>query len=196
MFAYCNSNPINKSDSLGSLPEPSCRVDLKMTIGNLLFLGAAGCVFASLTTKEDEKTVADSMFGDSPKREYTVYFLQDTNGTENEIVYVGRVKTANFQARMNYHQTRGRELCWKVDNLTKPECRGLEQVGMIFFHTINKNNAINNQIRGVSPTNDSRNLYFAAAKIFWNTVASEIEEMMPLSYWGNWAENEFLNGGF
>ena len=96
---------------------------------------------------------------------------------------------------MAYHRTQGRLEKWHIDGLTKNQCRGLEQVGMAFFHTINRGNAINNQIRGVSPQNASRITYFDAAKAFWNLYGNAYDSFMPASYWANWTENEFLNGG-
>ena len=152
---------------------------------------------AATLASADEKAKVDvrALKGDSSEKIYTVYFLYAADGSPNEIVYVGRVKTDGYAARMRYHETQGRLEKWRVDGLTWAECRGLEQVGMAFFHTINRGNAINNQIRGVSPQNTSRTIYFDAAKAFWNLHGNAYDDFMPASYWANWTENEFLNGG-
>ena len=198
MFAYCGNNPANNEDAYGNRYQICRPNEVKVSIADFAALGVAiGAVYlvGSAKSKEDTKAESSALFDKEKKRDYTVYFLSATDGATDEIVYVGRVKTANYDARMAYHRTQGRSEKWRIDGLTWLECRGLEQVGMAFFHTINKNNSLYNQIRGVSPTNTSRSQYFVAAKIFWRAVSSEIDAIMPFSYWENWTENEILNGG-
>lgn len=125
---------------------------------------------------------------------YTVYFLCKKEDVNNTIIYVGRVKTKNFDARMAYHNKRGRRLVDKIDGVNYETCRGLEQAGMIFFHTINRDDARNNQIRGISPTNKNLHKYMAALRDYINRSTYIGNEIIPLSYFANFTEEMFLNG--
>ena len=205
MFAYCLNNPVGLTDSHGLAavsalsPEadPRSSPTDDVTTGGGIGAGLAGIAMVAAMVSSHEKVKADVIeLKEGPsKRIYTVYFLYDADGSPNKIVYVGRVKTDGFKAHMAYHKMQGRLEKWHVDGLTWAECRGLEQVGMVFFHTINRNNSIYNQIRGISPQNTSRTIYFDAAKAFWTLNGSSYDYLMPASYWVNWTENEFLNGG-
>lgn len=93
------------------------------------------------------------------------------------IIYVGRVKTSNFEKRMDYHESRNRQLVRRLSNLTYAECRGLEQYYMLYYHTIARGAIGYNQIRGISPTNSRGVQYYLAA----------------LNYLSNQYENERLN---
>ena len=151
MFVYCGNNPTNNRDAHGNRYQLCRPNETKISIADFAALGVAiGALYyvGSWQSKEETKADLIALFGDEPKRDYTVYFLSATDGATDEIVYVGRVKTANYDARMAYHRTQGRSEKWRIDGLTWLECRGLEQVGMAFFHTINKDNSLYNQIRG------------------------------------------------
>ena len=58
------------------------------------------------------------------------------------------------------------------------EARGLEQIAMLSYHTINTANRMNNQINGISPANRSLNTYMEAgrgvAKYIENQVTNEM----------------------
>ena len=203
MFAYCGNNPIILRDMGGMASAIAYGDDFDIFsdptddplsggggIGVIIFVSPAPLSPAENSAKSDAIRLQD----DSSNKIYTVYFLYAANGSPDDIVYVGRVKTANMGSRMAYHRTQRRRLSFYISDLTWTQCRGLEQVGMIFFHTINRNNPMNNQIRGVGPRNSSRTLYFSAAKAFWDTFGSNYGGVMPYSYWANWTENEFLNG--
>ena len=203
MFAYCLNNPVMLVDLWGTASTIAFSDNLDIfadpideaTSGG----GGVGVLVVLLpnsTTRADAPAITDAkkLENESSKRIYTVYFLYSKNGSPNQIVYVGRVKTKNFDSRMAYHSAKGRVLSFYVSELTWEQCRGLEQVGMMFFHSLNRDDPIYNQIRGVSPTNGSRSLYFDAAKTFWSSYNGEYSSYMPYSYWENWTENEFLNG--
>jgi len=92
---------------------------------------------------------------------YSVYFLKDDEGT---IRYVGRVKDSGYRARMIYHyNTRGLVPDKRICGLTYNEARGLEEIGMIECHTLNKLKPIYNQIHGISLKNKRGETYIKAA---------------------------------
>ena len=63
-------------------------------------------------------------------------------------------------------------------NLTYTQVRGLEQVLMLYCHTIDKTNSQNNQINGISPTNGRIDEYIEAAQgalgYSWNQLSNEV----------------------
>jgi len=199
-FAYSLNNPVIMTDACGAAANIafSDNVDILSvptddpTSGG----GGLGLVIAALPSRGSPaipQTKSNVSKNDSNDRIYTVYFLYDKNESPGTIVYVGRVKTDNFGQRMIYHRKKDRELSFYVPGLTWAECRGLEQVGMIFYHTINRENPAYNQIRGVSPRNGSRGLYLSAAKDYWGMYGMNYSGYMPFGFWANWTENEFLN---
>lgn len=109
-------------------------------------------------------------------------------------MYVGRVKSDNFSARMRYHETKNRVRVFSIDGLNYEQCRALEQAGMMYFHTINREKSINNQIRGISPTNGNRHIYLAALWALANSGILKDDMIMPISYLANLTEEAFLNG--
>ena len=92
---------------------------------------------------------------------YSVYFLEDENGT---IQYVGRVKDSGYRARMAHHySTRHLTPNSRISGLDYATARGLEEIGMIQCHTLNPGNPKNNQIHGISSQNKKGGLYMEAA---------------------------------
>ena len=65
---------------------------------------------------------------------------------------------------------------------------------MVYFHTINRDAAMNNQIRGISPTNKNLHIYMAALWDYINRSTYIGNEIIPLSYFANFTEEMFLNG--
>ena len=157
----------------------------------------AGAVVATIDTLEQGKIKAEILAQkqEESKELYTVYFLCAAGDVSQTIIYVGRVKSKNFASRMKYHKSKGRELVDSIDCLDYSTCRALEQAGMIYFHTINRNSALNNQIRGISPLNGKRYDYMAA---LWNLINGSSytgDTIMPISYFANFSEEAFLNDG-
>ena len=185
MFAYCRNNPVSRIDPSGTYD--CCFAD--DDLGNILsdnigvggrFAGAGGgsiggrlvssvisaAALATATSRsEPKKQVALPLVETNNETAgiYTVYFLSAKGGS-GDIIYVERVKTANFEARMTYHDSKNREPEYWINNLTYDECRFLEQVGMMHYHSIAKGLSLHNQIRGISPTNPKRFLYFCSRK--------------------------------
>ena len=93
----------------------------------------------------------------------------------------------------SYHDTKGRALKEYISGLSYEACRAFEQAGMAYYHTINRNNPLNNQIRGISPTNVKRYTYIDAVLALIENGLYPQQSILPASYWANFAENEFLN---
>ena len=106
-------------------------------------------------------SVVSSEIEKKNKQSYSVYFLEDEEGT---IQYVGRVTDSGYDSRMNYHRvTRDLTPAHRISNLSYAEARGLEEIGMIECHTLNASNPINNQIHGISDRNPNGGRYMDAA---------------------------------
>ena len=208
MFAYCLNSPVVLCDFTGAAsvialtPERSIEGSpfKDVTTGG----GEVSAAFSTaltiyLATMLTDKAELDAALREKIKktggddRRYIVYFLCAKGDMFESIVYVGRVTIEGFNARMAYHESKGRQLVFFVPGLTYGECRGLEQGGMILCHTINRFNPLHNQIRGVSPRNDARGLYLEALRAMRDTnLSSKLN--IPIDYISNLTENEFLNG--
>ena len=104
---------------------------------------------------------------------HTVYFLVDESGT---VQYVGR--TTNSSARERAHSANPfrKHLRFEIfrSNLTAEEARGLEQILMIHYHTLNIKNKANNQINGISPYNPQLAQYMTAARTLLQYIENQI----------------------
>ena len=194
LYAYCSNNPVMNTDYTGHFV-------ISATVATLLGIGVALVIFDLwMCTPEGQKIVQESASAlaqaidnafDAPSDKiaeriqklddkypgnYTVYALYDK---ENNVQYVGR--TRDFEARKKAHEASFRKgLTPRVleENLTYTQARGLEQYYMIKYHTINTQNKINNQIRGVSPKNRNVVIYYEVTKGFleytYNQVTNSI----------------------
>ena len=87
-----------------------------------------------------------------------------TNGI---IRYLGRVKDGGFKARMSYHKrTKGLKPVHYYQGLSKNVARGLEELGIIYCHTLNTKDKTMNQIHGISIKNVNREMYLEDAYRF------------------------------
>lgn len=200
MYAYCGNNPCNGVD-----PSGCYRTYYRTTI----YQGENGGVGAGIPTgyllyqlylsaKDAAKQLAEELHAIlvseyPPKGDYTVYFLCAQGDISRTIIYVGRVKTENFQSRMNYHRSMGRQYVDSISNLNYAACRAIEQGGMMYYHTINRNSELGNKIRGIGVSNSNRHLYFVLIQEMISNNLYPDNSLLPLSYWGNLTENEFLN---
>ena len=209
MFAYCVNNPVVHVDSSGASSVTAFADEssifaptddpisgggfssaLSTAVGSVLVFG----LVSKLSEEKQAHLATLALKNKSNPGLYTVYFLCAEDDLCNKIIYVGRVKTANLQARLNYHASRGRRLVKQIDGLSYEACRALEQAGMVYYHTINREAAINNQIRGISPYNGNRYIYMAA---LWDILNRDLytgESCIPYSYLANLTEEMFLNG--
>jgi len=180
MYAYYANNPVMFLDPSGE----SGLLALLVSIGPVGLAAIAIIALVAVCFYSDEildfvdtaiGTVA-SQFEKKLEKDYTVYTLVDKGGT---IRYVGRVKTANYDARMEYHETHkpGLKRGPKVDNLNYWECRGLEQLGIIAYSTgwfDESTNPHGNKINGIGIRNQNRFDYYGAAiRYVWNNVENE-----------------------
>ena len=220
MFAYCLNNPVLYHDSLGTdavttVPSSGfwefllgfswilCWLDGFLPIGDVIYYTVLGLELlactATLTASQaqtEEKTEIQVMTVAPDKDDgtvYTVYFLYAANDPNKAIIYVGRVKSANFTSRMRYHASQNRLPSARIDGLTYAECRFVEQAGMIYFHTIGRGEPYKNQIRGIGPNNKALEIYLEAGRNL-NDGRLPKDFVFPNSYFANFIENELLNG--
>ena len=143
-------------------------------------LGVAGVAAKVAVASAGAATVSKAVELSSSRRKsgnHTVYKLVDGSGNAQ---YVGR--TTNLPAREKAHKANpnraGLDLQIIKDGLSYEAARGVEQTYMLYYHTINTSNAMNNQINGISPNNKKIGVYITAAKgalgYTWNQVSNEI----------------------
>lgn len=169
MYAYCANNPVMHIDPIG---EAATLIALLASTGPIGWFAIA--IIAIVIVYYYSTEILDfvdtaagtvtSAFEKTLSKDYTVYSLIDEEGT---IKYVGRVKTANYNARIAYHEKTKPGLVAgpKVDNLNYWECRGIEQLGIIgnsagWFDK--KTNPSGNKINGISNINPNRFDYYGA----------------------------------
>ena len=185
LYAYCSNNPVMNTDYTGHFV-------ISATVATLLGIGVALVIFDLwMCTPEGQKIVQESAsalaqaidnafdapsdkiaeriqkLDDKHKGEYTVYALKDDSGN---IQYVGRTK--NLERRLAEHsrkgsKTEGLRLAYSIQGLTWSEARGLEQLGIASYNTINLGK---NSINGISPKNINREAYLTAA---WNYIYNQ-----------------------
>lgn len=147
------------------------------TTAALYVAGAATKVAAVLAGTAAVSTAVEVSSSQRKNGNHTVYKLVDGSGKAQ---YVGR--TTNLQARKNAHNANpyraGLDLQIIKDGLSYEAARGIEQTYMLYHHTINTKNKMNNQINGISPNNQKIGIYINAAKgvlgYTWNQVSNEI----------------------
>lgn len=197
MFAYCLNNPANCIDSNGLRPSQAINDTRQLVLAMALGV-AAIAIAAPKSDIDDDKLIhaaARTNVGKNGEDTYSVYFLCAQGDPDQTIVYVGRVKSKNFEARMNYHKSVGRQLVDTIDGLDYASCRAVEQGGMMYYHTINRGNSLNNQIRGISPTNKNYPSYLAAIMDCVTSGLYPDDAFLPVTYWENLVEEDFLNLG-
>ena len=147
------------------------------TTADLGVAGAAAKVAAISAGAAVVSKVAESSSSRKNTKSHTVYGLQDGSG---KIHYVGR--TTDVGKRRDAHGANparaGLTMTILADNLTYEAARGVEQTYMLYHHTINTQNKMNNQINGISPKNKNLGMYMEAAKgalgYAWNQVSNEV----------------------
>ena len=211
MFVYCLNNPVNLVDEGGnnaaSATLPSWiigllpAIDGPVPIGDVIVIAillekvitAINAISEQKKSNTLSQDIAMVRLRNDEAGAYTVYFLCKKGDPSKEIIYVGRVKTANFNARMNYHSSKKRQLVGYVCGLTYDECRILEQLAMSHFHSVLRGDSIHNQIRGVSIGKMGK-FYDVAMHLVMSGMYPE-DGTFPLSYLLNQVENEYLNSG-
>ena len=176
MFAYCNNNPIMYSDSTG----------MSMVLDNKgLFVGPCGGGFsgqmfvttsicvgivgaATAMASKSAKSLSDSKSQKlrekrNSEKNYMVYKLVDE---DNKVKYVGRTKNEERRKIAHANDPFRSELKFEPveRNLTYEEARGMEQILILEYNTINTLNRMNNQINGISPRNKRWMIYIEVGK--------------------------------
>ena len=207
MYAYCGNNPVNRADSKGENWRTVFAIGAVIAVvglaalaavptgGTSLVLAGTGITVASTTIVTAANITvatgvalmsASMVTGMSEEistnhtntqiKSHSVYFLEDSQGN---VQYVGR--TVNVKARKAAHKAsknRGHlEMNVVAKNLTYAEARALEEAGMLYYHTINTADKMNNQINGISPS-------------FWGTYKEFAKG--TLEYAENQMTNEIL----
>ena len=193
MFAYCENNPVAYSDPTGCILSSissfvATAVDtivnsVKAMVpvyagcgtaifadGPLPFGDIAGLTIAAAVTigvvvggiAQAVKTTSNT----SPKS-YTVYALTDSG---DNVQYIGRTSNPSVREAAHGSDPYRMHLDFTVlhSGLDYNTARGLEQAYMLYHHTLNTFNKMNNQINGISPINPKISIYVDAAKDFLN----------------------------
>ena len=127
------------------------------------------------TTASVTSAVIEKAIEKTSKRNNSVYVLKDEDGT---VQYVGR--TNNVDKRKAAHKANPVRSGLKMDviasGLNLSEARALEQAGMVYYHTINTANNMNNQINSVSPKywGAFKDLALGTLNYGWNQMSNEI----------------------
>lgn len=61
------------------------------------------------------------------------------------------------------------------------EARGVEQIQMMYHHTVNTSNKLNNQINGISPRNPNLSMYMEAGRGVLSYLENKISN--EILYW-------------
>ena len=195
LFAYCMNNPVNMRDGCGCMAELVMPNNMLAGAGcwslsslfGIIGVGTAACATVAITkiassdAEIDAKPNTDSRTKPKPPKGdeeepavYTVYGLIDL---ERTVQYVGRTK--NIEARKKAHansNARG-HLTMHIfrKNLTYDQARGLEQLLMVHYHTLNALNPANNQINGIRANNPKYRHYIDSANaLFENIISNEV----------------------
>ncbi len=192
MFAYCQNSPVSNYDPSGCFKVNLQNKDLEGGIGGPGggdSGGAGGGAilwgFVHLLESGQQELVnltsllalVQTLKFSSNNGEYFVYVLYNT---DKNIQYVGRTKNPDARERAHKLNPNRKDLTFQIVgyNLNYLQVRGLEQVLMLYCHTIDKSNKSNNQINGVSPNNKFVEDYIGAAQMAlgytWNQFSNEV----------------------
>ena len=188
-YAYCLNNPLVNYDSSGTVTttnnlssvmaaEITAAAVIIISFGLIATQQSQAIPRVACPSRTKTKEIADTKTqNDAPKDEegiYTVYKLIDLDG---KIQYIGRTKgLARREAAHRRNPYRSNLILVPVrGNLTLAQARGLEQLLMVHYHTLNTTNKMNNQINEISPQNPRRQYYLEAAfSIFENIINNEL----------------------
>lgn len=138
----------------------------------------AGVKHISQSTSNSKSSSSKSY--DALPRNHTVYGLVDSNGNTQ---YVGR--TTNLEKRENAHANNPQRSHLNfvpiATGLNAIEARGVEQIQMMYHHTVNTSNKMNNQINGISPRNPNLSMYMEAGRGVLSYLENKISN--EILYW-------------
>jgi len=178
LYAYLSNNYINYYDYSGkfALSISSGVAFLETIKGALEFIGVglgiigAVAVGADVIDKTDINFKIEKEEEQKPKeKKYSVYSLYDPKTTE--VVYVGR--TDNIDRRLLEHAKNPfrnqLQLQDRLENMSYEEARGVEQVLILKYKTLNRGNKTYNQINGINPRNPRYGMYWDAAMNYFES---------------------------
>lgn len=121
---------------------------------------AIAALLLTATTTISAQKAKEAEINSKHPNTYTVYFLADETGC---IRYVGRTK--NLSQRLAQHKnpnsrTSMYELAFAIPNLKYTQARGVEEIGIVFYGTLN---TAGNLIRGISEKNLNKDIYIESA---------------------------------
>lgn len=158
---------------IGGISAGAAATAASAAMGAMIVAGVSAA--AAVTSAAAEKSYQKKM-----QHSNTVYRLVDSSG---QTQYVGR--TTNVEARKAAHKQNPyrKDLKFVVidDSLNYNQARGLEQIAMLKYHTINTANRMNNQINGISPLNKSLGIYMEAGRGVAGYLGNQISN--EILYW-------------
>ena len=153
---------------IGGMSAGAAATAASVATGAMIVAGVSTA--AAVTSAVAEKTVEKTA-----KRNNSVYVLKDDTGT---VQYVGR--TNDVDRRRAAHSANparaGLRMEVVASELSLSEARALEQAGMVYYHTINTANRMNNQINSVAPKywGACQELALGTLNYGWNQMSNEI----------------------
>ena len=190
MFAYCNDSPVfNRDDSGMSMMLDNRGIFMGSCAGGTITITticfgtvAVASAMTSSTTNAATSSKSETQKKDEQSEKiYSVYRLVDENG---DTQYVGRTK--NEVKRKEAHKSNPfrRDLDFEVlaTGLDYYEARGMEQILIMEYNTINTANRMNNQINGISSKNTLWVLYMEAGrgalKYMGNRISDDVLDLI------------------
>ena len=189
MFAYCGNNPVMGYDPQGLYDRETLKQQVK-TIAIGFNTGGGGGGFAIgagwLINEANEIllsfgaiaiAIQTALEASNERGNYYVYVLV---GPDNSVEYVGRTQHPAGRERAHARNPAREGLTFEIvgSKLNYMQARGLEQVLMLYYHTIDTSNRKNNQINGISPNNSRKHQYILSAEgalgYIWNQVSNEV----------------------
>ena len=171
VYAYCLNNPVNNYDPDGdiALAIPFIAISVKdLLIATVGFVGGVaigGTIFDNIKDNETSKAKSEPIAKTPNRRTHTVYTLRN----EKKIVeYVGRTGRPIEYRKQEHLANPARAhliLQKEAENLTLTQARGLEQILIDKYQTLNRNNLASNQRNGIWLYNPNRSKYIEAASM-------------------------------
>ncbi len=171
VYAYCLNNPVNNYDPDGdiALAIPFIAISVKdLLIATVGFVGGVaigGTIFDNIKDNATSKAKSEPIAKTPNRRTHTVYTLRN----EKKIVeYVGRTGRPIEYRKQEHLANPARAhliLQKEAENLTLTQARGLEQILIDKYQTLNRNNLASNQRNGIWLYNPNRSKYIEAASM-------------------------------
>ena len=189
MFAYCGNNPVMGYDPQGLYDRETLKQQVKnIAIGFNTGGGGGGFAIGAgwLINEANEIllsfgaiaiAIQTALEASNERGNYYVYVLV---GPDNSVEYVGRTQHPAARERAHARNPAREGLTFEIvgSKLNYMQARGLEQVLMLYYHTIDTSNRKNNQINGISPNNSRKHQYILSAEgalgYIWNQVSNEV----------------------